>query len=381
LRAQGSLTEHDVSVPMSVEGNAPIISLTFRKSDGSVRTARFIFDSGGGAIILDEELATDIGLKPEGAAITDEGQQYKSVEVPVASIGGMPLDLRTSNAFVHLGVASFTNRDKVEGLLPGKALEHYQVILDYPRQELSIAAPGSLPHRGERLPCPYIASSVHPRVDASIDGASYGFLLDTGTQITLIRQDILQRWSKEHPDWPHSTGAVGPANEGADPNLFLLRIPIFQLGSFTVTNVVAASRPDDTYSATSYETPAAIVGALGGNVLSQFRVEIDYPGRDCFLEHSGREQVNDFDTVGLVLDTNPKGQLVVRAVSSTASTVTRQNILPGDIILRIVGSSGTPYTLLEATQALSGVVGERKHLRILRHGRPKSVTVVVSRIL
>jgi hypothetical protein len=366
---------------MSVEGNAPIISLTFRKSDGSVRTARFIFDSGGGAIILDEELATDIGLKPEGAAITDEGQQYKSVEVPVASIGGMPLDLRTSNAFVHLGVASFTNRDKVEGLLPGKALEHYQVILDYPRQELSIAAPGSLPHRGERLPCPYIASSVHPRVDASIDGASYGFLLDTGTQITLIRQDILQRWSKEHPDWPHSTGAVGPANEGADPNLFLLRIPIFQLGSFTVTNVVAASRPDDTYSATSYETPAAIVGALGGNVLSQFRVEIDYPGRDCFLEHSGREQVNDFDTVGLVLDTNPKGQLVVRAVSSTASTVTRQNILPGDIILRIVGSSGTPYTLLEATQALSGVVGERKHLRILRHGRSKSVTVVVSRIL
>ena len=128
---------------MSVEGNAPIISLTFRKSDGSVRTARFIFDSGGGAIILDEELATDIGLKPEGAVITDEGQQYKSVEVPVASIGGMPLDLRTSNAFVHLGVASFTNRDKVEGLLPGKALEHYQVILDYPRQELSIAAPAA----------------------------------------------------------------------------------------------------------------------------------------------------------------------------------------------------------------------------------------------
>jgi hypothetical protein len=70
--------------------------------------------------------------------------------------------------------------------------------------------PGGL----HRLPCPYIASSGHPRVDVEIDGASYGFLLDTGTQITLIREDILQRWSKEHPDWPHSIGAVGPANEG-----------------------------------------------------------------------------------------------------------------------------------------------------------------------
>ena len=40
-----------------------------------------------------------------------------------------------------------------------------------------------------------------------------------------------------------------------------------------------------------------------------------------------------------------------------------------------------PYTLTKAAQALSGVVGERKHLRILRRGEPMSVTVVVSRIL
>jgi hypothetical protein len=174
---------------------------------------------------------------------------------------------------------------------------------------------------------------------------------------------------------------VGLANEGTDPDVFLLRIPLFQLGSFTVNSVVTASRPNDTFSATSFETPAAIVGALGGNVLSQFRIEIDYPDLLCFFEHSGREQANEFDTVGLVLDTNPKGQLVVRAVSSTASVVTRQSILPGDIILQIGGSSGAPYTLSDATQALSGVVGERKQLRILRHGKPMSVTVVVSRIL
>lgn len=161
LPAQGPRIAQAVTVPMSVEGDAPILTLSFKKPDGSVRTARFIFDSGGGAIILDEGLAADIGLKPEGATISEEGQRYRAVEVPAASIGGMPLDLRTSKAVVHLGAVSFTNRDKVEGLLPGKALEHYQVVLDYPRQQLSVGALGSLPHRGERLPCPYIASSGH----------------------------------------------------------------------------------------------------------------------------------------------------------------------------------------------------------------------------
>src|SRR5580704_4939760 len=137
-----------------------------------------------------------------------------------------------------------------------------------------------------------------------------------------MREDIMQRWSKEHPDWPSSTGAVGPANvDGAPDDAFMLRIPSLQLGLFTAKSVVAASRPNGTFSATSYETPAAIVGALGGNVLSRFRVEIDYPEQLLFLEPSGMEQANDFDTVGLVLDTNSAGQLVVRAVSSSASEV------------------------------------------------------------
>lgn len=382
LHPQGSPLAHDVSVPMSVEGDAPIFTLTFKKPDGSVRSARFLFDSGGGAIILDQGLATEIGLKPEGAVISDEGQAYQAVDVPTAFLGGMPLDMRTSKAFVHVGASSFTNRDKVEGLLPGKALEHYQVVLDYPRQQLSVGAPGSLPHRGERLPCPYIASSGHPRVDVEIDGASYGFLLDTGTKLTLIREDLLQRWSKEHPDWPHSTGAVGAANvDGASDDAFLLRIPGFELGSFTVNRVVAASRPNETFSATSYETPTSIVGALGGNVLSRFRVEIDYPDQLLFLEPSVTKRANDFDTVGLVLATNSAGQLIVRAVSASASSVTRQNILPGDILVQVNGSGGAPFTLTDAAEALAGVVGERKQLRIVRHGKPMSVTVVVSRIL
>jgi C-terminal processing protease CtpA/Prc len=135
------------------------------------------------------------------------------------------------------------------------------------------------------------------------------------------------------------------------------------------------------YSATKFETPAAIVGALGGNVLSRFRVEIDYPDKLLFLEPSDKTPENDFQTVGLVLDTNAAGELVVRAVSSSASPMTRQNILPGDVILQIGTASKAPYTLTVAGRALSGAVGERKQLHILRNGEPLVVEATVSRIL
>ena len=94
-----------------------------------------------------------------------------------------------------------------------------------------------------------------------------------------------------------------------------------------------------------------------------------------------KEQSHPLDTVGLVLDTNSAGQHVVRAVSSSASTMTHQNILPGDIIMQITGFEPAPYTLAEASRGLSGEVGERKNLAILRQGKLLSVTVDVSRIL
>ncbi len=383
LYSQESRAATYVTAPMSLMGNTPIVTLTFKRPDGGLRTARFVFDSGGGGIIFDQGLAKDLGLKPEGTTLSEDGQQYRAVQAPQIFVGGMPVDVRTTKAFVHLGTTSFTNRVAVEGLLPGKAFEHYQVVLDYPQQLFSVGEAGSIPHLGKRLACPYVASSGHPRVEVGIDGATYGFLLDTGTNITLIRDDILRKWSKEYPNWPKSTGAVGPANDGgtSDKNVFLMRIPALQLGAFRLTQVVAASRPDETYSSTSYDTPAPIIGALGGNVLSYFRVEIDYPEQLLFLKQSGRKKADDFDTVGIVLGTNSQNQLVVRAVSSTASAGTRQNILPGDVIVGISGFGKAPHTLVRTAQALSGAVGESKRLSILRNGKPMRVTVVVSRIL
>lgn len=56
---------------MTVDGNAPIVTVIFKHTNGTTRLARLVFDSGSDAIILDESLANDLGLKPTGEAITD----------------------------------------------------------------------------------------------------------------------------------------------------------------------------------------------------------------------------------------------------------------------------------------------------------------------
>lgn len=87
------------------------------------------------------------------------------------------------------------------------------------------------------------------------------------------------------------------------------------------------------------------------------------------------------NTVGLVLDVNCGGQLTVVAVSSSADTETRKKVLPGDIITQIAGKRETPWAITDASQELSGTIGKRIGLLILRRGAIVRVTVTVARLL
>ena len=345
--------------PMLVEGNAPIVQLQFRRRNGTSRKARFVFDSGGGAVLLDESLASDLGLKPSGAEISDSEERFAPVDLQHVMIGSFAVNLDTSNAYIHRGSRSFDRREHIEGLLPGRALEPYQVVVDYPHRLFVVAAAGCLSHRGVEVDSPFLPTSGHSRVVLRELNQDYGFLLDTGSRVTLVRQDLLLAWSRAHPEWSTATGASGTADMGGDKGTeLLLRVPDLEWGPFHLRNILVASRPNETYSLTNFETPEAIMGALGGNVLRAFRVEMDYPEGKTYLEKVNEPDPDDMNSAGLVLDVNAKDQLVVVAVSSTAAAETQRNVQAGDIILEIAAKHETPWAITDASQALAGKVAE-----------------------
>jgi hypothetical protein len=371
-----------IGSPMSVAGNAAIMTLKLKRVDGTSRSTRLAFDSGGGAVILDEKIAADLGLKATGPAIVSDGGRFAPADTPVALVDSFVVTLSTSKAFIHLGENSFDTRERIEGLLPGKALEPYQVVLDYPNQRFWIAPSGCVEHRGSKVPSPFLPDSGHPRIEVSVDDNRYGLLLDTGSRVSLARRSLLESLSAANPGWPHSTGASGAADmPGGSGKEFLLRVPEVIWGGFHITNVLFVSRPDETYSADSFETPAVIVGALGGNVLKDFRVEIDYPYGSTYLEQRSSDAGNDMNSAGLVLDVDPTNNLVVRAISTTATSLTKANVHPGDQILQIGGKRETPWTLIDASDALSGKVGDTRRLIIRRAGREMQTTVTIAHLL
>lgn len=90
------------TVPLIVEGNRPFVEVSFRRTDGSMRTARFLVDSGGGGFLMTEPLARDVGLT-WGKSQREEGKEFALVsKVPDASLDGFSLELSADRVFVVL---------------------------------------------------------------------------------------------------------------------------------------------------------------------------------------------------------------------------------------------------------------------------------------
>lgn len=68
-------------------------------------------------------------------------------------------------------------------------------------------------------------------------------------------------------------------------NAMMMRFPNAQWGPFQLDNFAAVSRPNGTFETNmSRLMSAPIVGAIGGNVLKLFRIEIDYANGVVYLQ-------------------------------------------------------------------------------------------------
>lgn len=373
------------TVPLFVENNRPHIDLEFTRPDGSARKARFILDTGGGAFILVESLANDIGLKPTGPEEKEEGSRFAPTKVSSARVGAMELDLNNASSVIVLGQKSILAGDSAEGMMPGHLLARYHVIFDYPAKKFTLAQSGILKPRGARIASPIGKNSGFPRIELQIDGANYGFLLDTGATFTMISIEALNAWGAKHADWRRAKGAVGGANMmgGAMENAAtMMRLPEMRWAEFQLKGVAAVSRPKgvfETYMSQMMAQP--IIGALGGNALRAFRIEIDYANGVTYLEKTGSLDQNDLDIVGLTLRPSQGGGYVISAVSKLATGSLVDSVREGDKLISVGKLQVTGAPLAEVVKALRGKIGSKKTLTLERDGKRITVQAVVARIV
>ncbi len=266
-----------ITGPLYLENDRPFIDLVVAGEHGRA-DGRFLVDTGGGGVLLTKELATQAGLAVAGRTDVEEwGVQLEEISVPPLTFAGQVIRA-DSPAYVIL-------REVVGGprnMISGRALSRYRVVFDFPSRLFELYDPNEADpeERGIPLPTPIHPTTMFPRIEVTVAGRVYGMLLDTGAGCTMISPHLLDAWRQEHPGWQFVEGARGSAIKGRtdlDEGAVMVRVPELSLGPFQLRDVwTVARRRGGNYEAFSERMMTGpAVGALGGNVLKEFRVEID----------------------------------------------------------------------------------------------------------
>lgn len=387
LSAAAGCEQHPSSgtAPLTLEMQSPVVTLAVRSKSGGPRPVRFFVDTGGGAFMLTEAVAVELGLAL-GVDATQEGRvRLAPMQAPQVAIDGFDLDMKDARCLAVLDGAPVVPGCTAEGFLPGHVLARHHVVFDYPGGQFTLARPGSMVPRGTPVPSPVSKRMRYPRIELEVQNTPQGFLLDTGASFTMISSTALQRWRAADTTLAVMTGAVGEANMmgGAmESKAQVMRLPPVTWGGLALREVAAVSRPPGVFEeAMTGMMSAPVIGAVGGNVLRHLRVEIDYAKGTTYVEAATRDFATELDAVGMVLSETPEGDHRVDAIASAGGKALCDGVQAGDVLYEVDGRPVTGLRHRQVIELLRGEPGTTRALVLGRAGLRFECTVPVVRAL
>ena len=387
-----------VKVPVRLDHNRIFVEAEVRAKDGTWRRARLWIDSGNPDFMLGVAFARSLGYEVPRA-------EAPAPRVPVAlppldvRVGGQPLDFTGVPPSVRPAAEPLWATMPADGNLPSTVLQRYHVVLDYPRLQVEIAAPGRRAHRGVPVPIRVNPKTGIAQVDTLVAGEPLSLAIDIGASYTFVSAGLLSVLAARHAEWARTDGAVGCANIWGlwpeEERWQVLRVPEVRLGETKIAGVGVVGLPNiftnETDLGTWYSRKAAgpVVGFLGPNAFKGFRMEIDYRGGMLYLERGAVDDEHDMDLVGLTLQ--PDGGLPA-AAASDASAQGRPGLWrvlgsrvagveAGDVLLQVGKTRLSGATMGTAIDALRGTPGDERVLTLERQGRTVTVSARVRRLL
>lgn len=376
--ASGQGAAKSATVPITLDHNRIIIDLYFPRLDGSKTRVRGWIDNGNDEMWITESLAKKLNLQFTGETHESKGTKVRMVQPPTRLlVGDMAIELKDiKEAHGLLDGESIAPGSSAQINLPATVLRNYDVLVDYPNREFTIAAPGALHFTGKSTKAFVNPANGLMQIASTIEGEKRNLGLDVGASVTLISNISLSNWIKAHPAWPHMTGAVGPANLwGLDdePSWTLLRIPWVEFGGTTLTNVLAASFPGDNMDWFEKRAGTSSIGVIGADALLNYKVGLDYAHSAAYFDQTSKFNFPDMDVVGLVLRPDPDGRYTIIGVADYRGEPSVPGVQKGDVLLTVDGGRATGATMGQVWSLLSGSPGTTRTL-VVQRGE-KQITV------
>jgi hypothetical protein len=373
-----------VTVPAVIDHNRIVVDAALPLRNGSMQHVRAWVDNGDPDLNLSRKIATQLGL-----TVTCNDQECSSPAPPTIIIGEMTIPLTDVKIakipLKPVNLASVLASGMTADInLPASVLRHYDILIDFPGHKFSIGSPGSIHFLGSSSKVEINAENGLIQVPSRIENKKYNLALDLGSSISLLSEELFDSLAKEHADWPHMTGAVGPANMWGDDTEAMwkvMRLDRVQYGPLFLTDVAVVSLPKTVVDFFAKRAGMPTVGSLGSNVFLSYRVGLDYTHSTVYFDIARLFKFPDFDVVGLVLRPEDDGRYTILGVPDFEGKPAVEGIQPRDRLIAVNDIPVTGATMGQIWSMLGGTPGQQRRLTIERGGKQFAVAAEVQHFL
>ena len=374
-----------VTVPITLDHNRTIIDVYLPLPDGTTKRVRGWVDNGNPELDIAEPLAQTLGLQLKAEGKFNPGDQ-RPVDPPRSlQIGGMTISfegVKEAKAIVGHDVIAPGSSAAIN--IPSTVLRNYDVVFDYPNRQFTIGPPGSISFQGTAAKAQINPQNGLLQIASKIDGLDYTISFDAGSSTSLLSGELIEKWLKAHPSWPHMTGATGSANmwgAAEEAHSQLLRIPNLDYGGVSLKNVVVTSFPEKFMQWYQDRAGAQTVGLIGANAFADYRVGVDYAHSTLYMQRILTKHAPDLDVVGLTLRPEPDEKYTIIGIADYNGKPAVPDVKAGDILVGIDGAPATGATMGQVWSLLGGTPGTTRTLTLERDGKRFSVDATVRRFL
>jgi hypothetical protein len=365
----GTARAAEVTVPLDRDGDHLYVIVTING-----KKARMVLDTGASVCMIHEDALERLGLRRAGEAVTARGLagdvSIYLVDLKKISVGGreIPLDVCAT-------LPSSFPLD-AEGILGFDFFWPYIVTLDYEKKQMTLrdSDPAYRPAGSTAVPLRFEGRT--PDVELLIDGLLCWVTLDVGagSGVNLTTAFV----EKNNLRTRYRNRKTVPVGMGVGGYLFadVARAGVLRLGAAEVRGpIMELSRQKKGTAAED-----TVDGLIGGEILSRFRVTLDYQRRIMYLE-KGADYDRPFTyvTTGAFPDV-VGGQLTILYVLP-GSSAAEVGVKAGDVVLEIDGSAfkapdTKSWTDAKGDGGKEAKPGETKRLRLRSaDGTTREVTI------
>ena len=376
------------TVPITLDHNRVVIDVDITLPDGSTTRIRGWVDNGNPDLYLSHRVASLMGL-----ALTCDDKACSAPPPREIAIGGMKISLAAvKEAKIPLkplnAATAIAPGMSAEINLPSTILRNYDVLINFPDRQFTIAPSGTLKFNGGKAKTIVNSENGLIQIPSQIEKKKYNLALDIGASISLLAPELFDSLAAAHPDSPHMTGAVGPANMwglDGEPNWKLMRVDRIQYGPLFFTDVAVAEFPKDRMAVFEKRAGIPTAGLLGANALMNYRVGLDYAHSTVYFDIGRLFNFPEFDVIGLILRPEDDGRFTILGIADFDGKPSvaggPDGVQPGDHLVAVDGIPASGSTMGQVWSMLGGEPGKERKLTIERSGKQFTVGAEVHHFL